>query len=464
MSKIPCEIIRDLLPSYIDGLTSDVTNKEIEEHMKDCSACEEALQQMRAPEIELLEPERKEIDFLKKTKRKQRKMAIIGVVILLVCAASIYCGTYLFGGRYVNTEYLSYNLDVHDAKLAVTISTTSDQGIQRIDFDESEGMVEIRVRCVPKSIFYKNTKDASYETTSSDRISQVKIGDRIVWANGEEISPLTSNLYAAYNPYIGDMSADGKVVQALNMTAYTGNFKNELQTSQGPYAWKMIFENNFSSNREKAFEERLKQYAYLYLSQIGNLGEVVYEYQVDGETKQLTVTSSEATEFAGCDIKEVGKDMNLLESLVQKIGFSNVVISTTETDSSAPARNTESEKLTENVLQFTISNFAEDDVSGMRLDVECEGGQTHQSVIAGDDVVFQTGENIDFQLIAEDFPKNIPVGSRIILKLSLIDKDGNTHEVQNEVALDVDWGTKYMLGVSGNAKDGYHLGQVISPE
>ena len=95
------------------------------------------------------------------------------------------------------------------------------------------------------------------------------------------------------------------------------------------------------------------------------------------------------------DLKEVGKNMNLLESLVQKIGFSNVVISTTEADSSAPAGDTESEKLTENVLQFTISNFAEDDVSGMKLDVECEGGQTHQSVIAGDDVVFQTGENIN---------------------------------------------------------------------
>ena len=65
------------------------------------------------------------------------------------------------------------------------------------------------------------------------------------------------------------------------------------------------------------------------------------------------------------DLKEVGKNMNLLESLVQKIGFSNVVISTTEADSSAPAGDTESEKLTENVLQFTISNFAEDDVSGM---------------------------------------------------------------------------------------------------
>ena len=153
------------------------------------------------------------------------------------------------------------------------------------------------------------------------------------------------------------------------------------------------------------------------------------------------------------DLKEVGKNMNLLESLVQKIGFSNVVISTTEADSSAPAGDTESEKLTENVLQFTISNFAEDDVSGMKLDVECEGGQTHQSVIAGDDVVFQTGENIDFQLIAEDFPKNIPDGSRITLKLSLIDKDGNTHEVQNEAALDVAHQPNDEVNVLGYDKD-----------
>ena len=28
-----CEIVRDLLPSYIDGLTSSVTNEEIEKHL-----------------------------------------------------------------------------------------------------------------------------------------------------------------------------------------------------------------------------------------------------------------------------------------------------------------------------------------------------------------------------------------------------------------------------------------------
>ena len=32
-NKLPCEIIRDLLPSYVDGLTSEVTNEAICEHI-----------------------------------------------------------------------------------------------------------------------------------------------------------------------------------------------------------------------------------------------------------------------------------------------------------------------------------------------------------------------------------------------------------------------------------------------
>ena len=36
MSKIPCEMIQDLLPSYIDELTSEVTNREVEAHVSEC--------------------------------------------------------------------------------------------------------------------------------------------------------------------------------------------------------------------------------------------------------------------------------------------------------------------------------------------------------------------------------------------------------------------------------------------
>lgn len=460
MSKIPCEMIRDLLPSYIDELTNDVTNKEIEEHIKECSACEKALQEMRAPEIELPEPEAKEIDFLKKTKKKQRRNLVIGIVVLCACVVAIFCGTYIFSGQYVNTEYLSYNLDVYGPQVAVAISATSDQGIQKIEFDDADGIVEIKVRCVPKSFVYPATKSAKYVIGSDEYIRQIKIGDRIVWSDGEMISPLTSGLYEAYNPYIGDMSADGDVVRALNMTAYTGNFKTELQTSREPYAWKMVFENQFSESRRSVFEERLKAYAYMCLAEIGNLNEVIYEYNLDGQTVQLSVTSDEASKYAGADIKKVGKDINLLEKLVAKTGLSNVVLGGASVESEAKADDALVEKVDDNVYQFPIYCQTEG-IARIEFEVECDGHTAKQSTTAPGNGTFARGENVVFQLLPEDFDGIITNGSRAIVRLKVTDQNGHTSESFNEVCVLLYLGNSYKIGVDGNAKDGYEIGQII---
>ena len=45
--KLPCELVRDLFPSYIDDLTSDVTNILLEEHVKECEKCREILGMMQ---------------------------------------------------------------------------------------------------------------------------------------------------------------------------------------------------------------------------------------------------------------------------------------------------------------------------------------------------------------------------------------------------------------------------------
>ncbi len=460
MSRIPCEMIRDLLPSYIDELTNDVTNKEIEEHIKECCTCEKALQEMRAPEIELPEPEAKEIDFLKKTKQKQKRNLVIGIVVLCACVIAIFCGTYIFSGQYVNTEYLSYNLDVYEPKLAVAISTTSDQGIQKIEFDDADGIVEIKVRCVPKSFVYPTTKTAQYAVGSTERIRQIKIGDRIVWSDGEMISPLTSGLYESYNPYIGDMSADGDVIRALNMTAYTGNFKNELQTSREPYVWKMIFENQFSASRRSVFEERLKIYAYMCLAEIGNLNEVIYEYNLDGETVQLSVTSDEASKYAGADIKKVGKDINLLEKLVAKTGLSNVVLGGASVESEVKVDDALIEKVDDDVYQFPIYCQTEG-IARIEFEVECDGHTAKQSMTAPGNGTFARGENVVFQLLPEDFDGDIKNGSRAIVRLKVIDQNGHISESINEVCVLLYLGNSYRIGVDGNAKDGYDIGQII---
>ena len=41
-----CEVARDLLPLYIDKLTSEESNKEIEKHLKNCKECYQYYQEM----------------------------------------------------------------------------------------------------------------------------------------------------------------------------------------------------------------------------------------------------------------------------------------------------------------------------------------------------------------------------------------------------------------------------------
>ena len=46
--RIPCEIIRDLMPMYADGLTSETTNREIRVHLEECGTCREMYERMKA--------------------------------------------------------------------------------------------------------------------------------------------------------------------------------------------------------------------------------------------------------------------------------------------------------------------------------------------------------------------------------------------------------------------------------
>ena len=355
----------------------------------------------------------------------------------------------------MNAEYLAYHLDVSGQELSDGVNTASKQGIQKVEINESEGVVEISVRCVPKSFFYGTASKEQY--TASENIRQVWIGDRIIWANGEEISPLTSSLYAVYNPYVGNMPSNGAIVKALNMTAYTGNFTNELQTKEEPYAWKMIFENEFSSGRQEAFEERLQKYAYILLAQIGNLDEVIYEYRMDGEGKTLSVTSRDASEFLGEDIKVAGTDVNLLEHLVKKTELSNVVIGGTVVESNAQVDFSNRGQV-KNVLGFTVVNFAEDEVYGIQLQVDCKKASGNQGMTSADHGPLQNGQNIDFQLSQEDFEKEMKDGTKAVIRLRVVDEAGSVQEVQGEVYVDLYWGNCYRLNLSGNAEEGYFLG------
>ena len=48
-TTLPCEVVNDILPLYIDNLTSPVTNTLIENHLNSCESCNKKYLSMKNP-------------------------------------------------------------------------------------------------------------------------------------------------------------------------------------------------------------------------------------------------------------------------------------------------------------------------------------------------------------------------------------------------------------------------------
>lgn len=106
--KIPCSIIQDLMPLYVDGLTSDLTNTEIERHLEECDECQAGYNRMKSSiENNNSRQSKREIDYLKKINISQKRNLLIGSIISFILGLSLpilrftksFIKTILNGGR-----------------------------------------------------------------------------------------------------------------------------------------------------------------------------------------------------------------------------------------------------------------------------------------------------------------------------------------------------------------------------
>ena len=85
--EIDCNIIDDLLPSYLSNITSFNTNKSIEEHINRCSKCEKKLAYMKM-DISLnniKEPiDDIKINYFKKIHKKFFYILLISILIMII--------------------------------------------------------------------------------------------------------------------------------------------------------------------------------------------------------------------------------------------------------------------------------------------------------------------------------------------------------------------------------------------
>lgn len=80
-----CKIVQDLLPNYIEKLTSNETSEFINKHLKECDECNEIYKQMDANlESNIAKSTQKEINFFKKYQKRLFLFKLIIIIILII--------------------------------------------------------------------------------------------------------------------------------------------------------------------------------------------------------------------------------------------------------------------------------------------------------------------------------------------------------------------------------------------
>lgn len=341
-NRITCEVIQDLMPSYVDGLASVSTVEMIEEHVKECADCRAMLENMQADtqaEQRPDETDRKEIDFLRKSRKRGRRAVVTGILLtLLIAAAAIGAKLYVIGSEYGGD--MAFDVDVDGKTMTVGVTAAdSIHVIHGVDFTMEDGVVSGRARAVLPGLFHSkgaftsttgegenvvvNTSicDWSGSFTFDEEIREIRIGDRVYWAGGRIISSKAADLFRTVHNYAGDAPANGRSLDALGITEDLGSLYSELETEKKPYIWRIILDEDQTKYRTEYLRKKLKGYGAALIGTVGNLNEVDFRYTADGKDVVVKVTEEDASSLLGENVKVCLTDAGALNDLLEKAGI-----------------------------------------------------------------------------------------------------------------------------------------------
>ena len=167
----PCDIIKDLLPGYIDEVLSGTSTKVVTEHLNECQECSRIYSDMKGElSIESNAEEKLALDGLKKIRQHTKKLKIIaGAVtgILVIIILYIFLKVYVIGEpletALLNTTDILYDEETDSLVINGTLNSVGYR-ISRVDWKQSEnemGVVNVLIYGAETLPFQQNDKDFS---------------------------------------------------------------------------------------------------------------------------------------------------------------------------------------------------------------------------------------------------------------------------------------------------------------
>lgn len=118
-NEIPCNIVSDLLPLYVDNLTSESTNLFIKQHLEECSNCQKEYLVLKGewnpPANKSNNIKTREINYLKKISLYQKINLILGAIISFLfgaCMPILKIGMQVFLNGTISEYHLTRLRDV----------------------------------------------------------------------------------------------------------------------------------------------------------------------------------------------------------------------------------------------------------------------------------------------------------------------------------------------------------------
>lgn len=305
--ELPCAIVEDLLPAYVEGLTSEETRAAVEAHLASCPACAAKRTAMGAeaePEVEQTETAR-EVDYLKTVRRRGRRRVMLAVLAtLLVLTAGFAAKVFLIGSP-LDPAGTAVSAQREDDVLRVQISSAaSGNAFWDWTVENQDGVVVITARSVLVSPLFRDgtgTVEVPLEGVTEIWLGEAGWG-RMIWQEDTEISADAWALYQARTSYVGDASAVGKVLAAVD-TWYGPyiEYTISLQTDQEPYGLTIHFDDITAHMSKdsviRVTDQRMYTLAPTLLALIGNLERMQWTCALsDGTYHTQTVTLEEVDE------------------------------------------------------------------------------------------------------------------------------------------------------------------------
>ncbi|MBP5749280.1 MAG: DUF4825 domain-containing protein, partial [Firmicutes bacterium] len=304
-------------------LTSEETNRAVEQHLEGYEDCRKVLALMQGeggPAADG-ESETKEIDYLKKVRAGTWKRVIAGILAAaFVIGAGVWIRVYRYGSDADPSAVNIVSVDQGEDRIAISGNFKDKSlGVTHTDMLlKGEGILELGYRSAPKKGLDNEFSFVAQGEGYGD-VQEIRMGDRIVWYHGALIDEQTSNAYNARHAYVGDMPANGRLAAALGIQEEFGSYENELSTGQEPYGWTFYFQRDFSS-KELADGRRahLHRDAAVLLACVDNLDWVEFRFTSSGKPLSIRLTAEEASLIRNADIKKEAADPARLQLLMDE--------------------------------------------------------------------------------------------------------------------------------------------------